>query len=202
MMRNYLRKGLRKVLQFKTLALRKWYVFQAKIQCFTSDGMLVLNDGLVFNAPVRCDGKGKVVLRDHVTLGYKKAPRWGTGEILIQARYQESAVSMGRGTVTSNNVSIVATQSITIGEDCIIGDNVFIVDSDFHNVEPELRQQPVQSSEPVVIGDNVWLGSRAMILKGVTIGNNSVVAAGAIVVKPVPDNTVVAGVPAKAVKKI
>lgn len=65
---------------------------------------------------------------------------------------------------------------------------------------PEERQDLI--SAPVVIGNNVWIGSNATILPGVTIGDNAVVAAGAVVTKDVPVNTVVAGVPAKIMKRI
>lgn len=182
--------------------MNKWYALKAKVHCCIADGVFVIGDEFTFNVPVRCDGKGKVVLGERVSIGYGKAPRTGNGEALVQARNKEAVVSIGARTATSNNISIVATQSITIGCDCIIGDNVFIVDSDFHNVEPELRRQPIRFSNPVIIGDNVWLGSRAMVLKGVNIGNNSVVAAGAVVVKSVPENVLVAGVPAKVVKQL
>ena len=58
------------------------------------------------------------------------------------------------------------------------------------------------STQPVIIGDDVWIGANAVILPGVTIGNHAVVAAGAVVTKDVPDNTIVGGVPAKEIKKI
>ncbi|MBP6872851.1 MAG: acyltransferase [Bacteroidales bacterium] len=72
-----------------------------------------------------------------------------------------------------------------------------IRDSDNHNV---LKEGYVQS-KPILIGDNVWIGMRAIILKGVTIGNGSIVAAGAVVTKDVPPNTVVGGVPARVIRE-
>ena len=81
----------------------------------------------------------------------------------------------------------------------MIGMNVTIATLN-HGLPLETRNTTYPS--PVIIGENVWIGSNATILPGVTIEDNSVVAAGAVVTKDVPKNTVVAGVPAKAVKKI
>ena len=106
-------------------------------------------------------------------------------------------------------------EQIDIGSHCLISWNVGIADSDFHPLEPAQRiidaqalapffkdrpPRPKLKTAPVKIGDNVWIGMNAVILKGVTIGENSVVAAGAVVTKSVPANTVVAGNPAVAVK--
>lgn len=76
-----------------------------------------------------------------------------------------------------------------------------IVDSDFHGIPPDARAEP-SPSQPVHIGNNVWLGSRVMVLKGVTIGDNAVVAAGGVVTKDVPANTLAGGVPAKVLRII
>ena len=73
-----------------------------------------------------------------------------------------------------------------------------------HNFEDTTKRIDEQgvSTQPVVIGDDVWIGANAVILPGVTIGRHCVVAAGAVVTKDVPDNTVVGGVPAKIIKKL
>lgn len=69
-----------------------------------------------------------------------------------------------------------------------------------HGLSLETRN--ITYSSPVIIGENVWIGSSSTILPGVTVGDNSVVAAGAVVTKDVPKNAVVAGVPARVVKEI
>ena len=152
--------------------------------------------------PVRIDGDGEVILEAGVTLGYAKAPRMGCGEILLQARDAGSVIRVGAGSTFSNNVSVIATRWVTLGRDCLIGDGVLIVDSDFHHLDPGKRRDPDPPSAPVEIGDNVWIGARAVILKGVTIGLGSVVAAGAVVTRSVPERTVVAGNPARSIKNI
>ena len=115
-----------------------------------------------------------------------------------------------------NGALIMVEERIEIGSHCLISWNVGIADSDFHPLEPAQRlidaqaiapffkdrpPRPKLKTAPVIISNNVWIGMNATILKGVTIGENSVVAAGSVVTKSVPPNTVVAGNPAVIVKK-
>lgn len=88
---------------------------------------------------------------------------------------------------------------VTIGDGCQIGHNVVFATLN-HGLAPEDRKSTYPA--PIVLGQNVWVGSNATILQGVTIGDNSVVAAGAVVTSDVPDNVVVAGIPAKIIKRI
>lgn len=88
---------------------------------------------------------------------------------------------------------------VTLGDGSQIGHNVVFATLN-HALEPELRA--ITSPAPIVLGRNVWIGSNATILQGVTIGDNAVVAAGAVVTKDVPANTVVGGVPAKVIRVI
>ncbi len=115
-----------------------------------------------------------------------------------------------------NGALIMADDKIDIGSHCLISWNVGIADSDFHPLEPAQRlidtqalapffkdrpARPKLKTAPVRIADNVWIGMNAVILKGVTIGENSIVAAGSVVTKSIPPNTVVAGNPAVIVKE-
>jgi acetyltransferase-like isoleucine patch superfamily enzyme len=116
-----------------------------------------------------------------------------------------------------NGALIMAQARISIGSYCLISWNVGIADSDFHPLDPAARRidaralapylpdrppRPPIETRPVTIGDNVWIGMHAVILKGVEIGENSVVAAGAVVTKSVPANVVVAGNPANIVRQL
>jgi acetyltransferase-like isoleucine patch superfamily enzyme len=116
-----------------------------------------------------------------------------------------------------NGALVMAEELIEIGNYCLISWNVGIADSDFHPIDPAQRHQdalalapyyknrpprPPIRTAPVRISDNVWIGMNAVILKGVTIGENSVVAAGSVVSKSVAPNTVVAGNPAVVVKEL
>tara|TARA_B110001469_G_scaffold122004_1_gene132084 strand:- start:341 stop:985 length:645 start_codon:yes stop_codon:yes gene_type:complete len=169
----------------------------------TLNGGSLENPGpLCVRCPVRCDGEGKVLLDEHVTLGYPKAPRAGKGEILLQARSSGSTITIAARTVINNNVSLIANNSITIGTDCLIGEFVSVYDCDFHEITPEKRSSDSAGNiAEVAIGNNVWLGSRAIILKGVTIGENSVIAAGSVVTKSIPPNVVAGGNPATVIKE-
>jgi len=116
-----------------------------------------------------------------------------------------------------NGALIMAEERVEIGSYCLISWNVGIADSDFHPLDPAQRkmdalalapfyeQRPPRPSirtAPVRIADNVWIGMGALILKGVEIGENSVIAAGTIVTKSVPANVVVAGNPGVIVKQL
>lgn len=102
-------------------------------------------------------------------------------------------LSFGAGTFVNSGVDIRSQLSVTIGSGCLIGDEVVIQDTDFHEVD----EGGSARIGAVVIGDNVWIARRAIILPGVTIGDHAVVAAGAIVAKDVAPKTLVAGVPAR-----
>ena len=109
---------------------------------------------------------------------------------------KNAALTLGGGYINSN-AQIVCNQSITIGNGVAIADGVLIRDCDDHDIQYE----GYQKNAPVVIGDHVWIGQRATILKGVTIGDNSIIAAGAVVTKDVPANAIVGGVPAKVIRE-
>ena len=158
--------------------------------------------GNVLLVPVVVNGKGRVRIGDKNYFGCPTAPMMGNGALLIQARLPEASVVIGDGNATSNNFSIIAHDSVTIGNDCRIGDLVTIFDADAHEIDPLKRNVGIGKHAPVHIGNNVWLGSRVMVLKGVTIGDNSVIAAMSVVTKSIPENCVAAGNPAKVIKKI
>lgn len=165
-------------------------------------GRLRLAEDCGFDAPLRCDGLGEVSLGTGVLVGYRLAPRSGNGEVQLQARYPGSVVTVGEGSVLGNNTAVIAVQRVAIGDGCLIGDHVLILDSDFHHADPANRNAPNPPTAEVVIGDNVWLGSRVLVLKGVTIGRNSVIAAGAVVTVSIPENPLAAGVPARVLRPL
>lgn len=103
--------------------------------------------------------------------------------------------------VGMSGCTICAAESVIIGDNCLIGANAFIADTDFHPVHAAGRswRRDGVGTAPVAIGKNVFLGANALVLKGVTIGDNAVVGAGSVVTADVPANTVVAGSPARVV---
>lgn len=109
---------------------------------------------------------------------------------------RNARLQLGGGYINSN-AQIVCAERITIGDGVAIADGVLIRDTDDH----DLLAEGYERTQPVTIGDHVWIGQRATILKGVTIGDNAIVAAGAVVTRDVPANTVVAGVPARVIRE-
>ena len=105
-------------------------------------------------------------------------------------------LSLGSGFL-NNNSKISCFEKITIGENVKISEDVLIRDSDNHTI----IREGFKKTLPIAIVNHVWIGARAVILKGVTIGDGAVVAAGAVVTKDVPANTLVGGVPAKVIKE-
>ena len=130
------------------------------------------------------------------------------GEIIVESGSFEAGVRLevylgatlfiGKGTYLNRNVHIVAAESVAIGRGVKIGWDVVIMDTDLHGYS---EGQPVRA-KPVVIEDEVWIGCRALILKGVHIGKGAIIGAGAIVTKDVPPLAVVAGPSATVVFSI
>ena len=108
-------------------------------------------------------------------------------------------ITVGKGVFINEGCCFQDQGGIEIGDNALIGQQVVIATLN-HDLAPDKRANMIPA--PVKIGNNVWIGAHATILAGVTIGDNAVVAAGAVVTKDVPANVVVGGVPAKIIKKI
>lgn len=106
----------------------------------------------------------------------------------------DATISIGHGTYVNRRTEITCQDSVTLGERCAISWDVLITDTDYHSVNGRPRTAPVK------IGDRVWIGARATILKGVTIGDGAIVAAGSVVTSNVPAGTLVGGNPAKVLR--
>jgi acetyltransferase-like isoleucine patch superfamily enzyme len=108
-------------------------------------------------------------------------------------------ITIGKSVFINSGCKFQDQGGITIGDGSLIGHNVVLATLN-HGFAPNDRSTTYPS--PIVIGKNVWVGSNATILPGVIVGDNAIIAAGAVVTKDVPMNTVVGGVPAKAIKTI
>lgn len=102
--------------------------------------------------------------------------------------------------------SICAAIRVEIGSECLFGANVTIADTDFHPINPEGRRHSIKpldiEAKSVFVEDNVFIGAGAIILKGVRVGKNSVIGAGSVVTKSVPADTIVAGNPARFIRRL
>lgn len=110
-------------------------------------------------------------------------------------------ISVGKNFLANYNVTILDIATVTIGDYVMIGPNTLITTVN-HPISTVGRRKHLGIARPVKIGNDVWIGGNAIILPGVTIGNNVIVAAGAVVTRSIPDNCIVGGVPAKILKKI
>ncbi|AOR68529.1 transferase [Burkholderia stabilis] len=111
-----------------------------------------------------------------------------------------AGMTIGRNVFVNQNCTFYDLGGLEIGDDVMIGPNVSLITSG-HPVEPSRRRDGVVA-KPIAIERNVWIGAGATIIGGVTVGENSVVAAGAVVTKDVPANTLVGGNPAKVIRSI
>ncbi len=106
-----------------------------------------------------------------------------------------ATLTIGTGTYLNRNTEVVAAQSVSIGRDCMIARDVLIMDTDQHALPGTDL-----AIAPVVVEDRVWIGARAIILKGVRVGHDSVIGAGAIVTRSVPPHSVVVGPAARVIR--
>ena len=151
-----------------------------------TDGMAFVGPGVTFEI-----GKDAVV-----HLG-----RWSWIGHGCKIRAHEGEVRIGAKTVLGQECTISCFQHVSIGRECIVADRVMLIDFDHGVVEVErpIREQGIYKRD-VRIGHNAWIGYGACFLRGVTVGDNTVVGTYAVVTRDVPDNAVVAGVPAKVLR--
>jgi acetyltransferase-like isoleucine patch superfamily enzyme len=159
----------------------------------TPYGRRIELDGLAFIGP-------KVVLQ--IGKGARvKLGRWAWIGHGSKIRCHEGVVSIGAKTVLGQECTISAYQHVSIGRECVIADRVMLIDFDHGMVEVDrpIRLQGIYKRD-VRVGNNVWIGYGACILRGVTVGDNAVIGTGAVVTKDVPANAIVGGVPARIIR--
>jgi acetyltransferase-like isoleucine patch superfamily enzyme len=153
--------------------------------------------------PVLFVGPGEVILGDGVQFGWKASPLFYAGYCHVEATSVESLIEVGDRTEFNNNLMIKCEGAgIRIGRDGLFGAHVEIFDSNFHDLDPARRQAGTQKMAPVEIGDNVFVGMGAKILKGSTIGTDSVIGAGSVVTGTIPAGVVAAGNPARVIREL
>jgi acetyltransferase-like isoleucine patch superfamily enzyme len=161
-----------------------------------------LGDKVGFNVPVRAGGNGCLHIGSRNCFGDEAGYRLGSGEISLYTANSTASITIGERNFFNNNISIGAAEKVVIGSDCLFGGMVSISDCDFHDLRPKMRHSSQGLKGPVVIEDNVWIGFGTVILKGVTIGTNSVVGAMSLVTKSIPANCISAGNPARVIRTL
>jgi len=150
-------------------------------------------DGMCFI----CPGVRFEIGRDaKVTLG-----RWSWIGRDCKVRVHEGELTIGAKTVFGEECTVSAYQRISIGRECLIADRAMLIDFDhwMRDVEKPIRLQGIRKRD-VRIGNNVWVGYGACVLRGATVGDNAVIGTSAVVTRDVPCNAVVGGVPARLIR--
>ena len=134
---------------------------------------------------VRLSPSGAVVLGRDVLLAEG---------VRLHLRDAGARLEIGDGSFLNYRTEVIAHERVTIGRGCLFAWDVQVLDSDSHRIDG------APHTAPVVIGDRVWVGCRATVLKGVTVGDGAVVAAGSVVTRDVPPRTLVGGNPARVLR--
>ncbi len=146
---------------------------------FDKKGVLVFSDGRPYPKVIH---KGGMLITNHCQ--FYSGVRLEIGK--------KGVLQIGNGTYLNRNTLVVCEKEILIGKNCKIAWDVIIMDTDLHPI----NSNPI-INKSVYIDDNVWIGCRAIILKGVTIGRGAVIAAGSVVTKDIPAYTIWGGAPAQ-----
>jgi acetyltransferase-like isoleucine patch superfamily enzyme len=152
---------------------------------------------------LKCDGDipliiggGKIIIGDNVFIGNHGA--W----FMVTNIHKEPMLRIGSNTTINCRTVISVESSVTIGKNCLIAEDVRLFDNSSHGIDYKDRKITERDVSPIIVEDDVWIGMQSIILKGVTIGKGSVIAAGSVVTKEVPAMTLVGGNPAKIIKQI
>jgi len=146
---------------------------------------------LQFDGPVRVAGRPVVHFGDHCRLGR---------DVFLETS-EKGAITVGKHVRINAGCFLVSYAGITIGDDCLVGEYTSIRDAN-HGIDGDkLIREQAHEAAPIVIGNNVWIGRGSSILRGIRIGDGAVVGANSVVTHDVPAMTVVAGCPARPLKK-
>ena len=160
---------------------------------------------LKLNGRVKFHGFGKIVFGDNVSIISNSNVNPCAGGQIAHFTCNKNAVIKIGNHVGISHCAITAANSVIIEDDVLIGSNCMIADTDFHSIDFEKRNSENDDTvkvAPVLIKKGAFIGARSIILKGVTVGEYSVVGAGSVVTKSIPDGEIWAGNPAKFIKKI
>jgi len=176
---------------------RKWYYR------ILSGNYSQMSGKPLLRQPLQMEGDGKVIMGKQVQIGYELSPHFWSSYAYFDLRGADSLIRLGDGVILNNNASLSADgASITIGNYTITGVNLSIITSDGHCLNPKQRHHVSYQRASVNIGEYVFIGDNVLILKGVNIGNNSVIGAGSVVTSDIPENVVAAGNPCRVIRPL
>lgn len=153
--------------------------------------------------PVLYLGQGTIVIGRHVDLGWPTSPRFYCGYIHLEAATPHARIELCDGVQLNNNAFLKSEgPGITVEAHALLGSGVAILDSDFHDLRPTHRRGGAPAMAPVRLGENVFVGDGVRILKGVSVGAHSVIGAGSVLTRSIPEGVVAAGNPARVIREI
>lgn len=172
---------------------------------FWCRGFFQTGANCVLNGKIRIRAYGSITLGNSVTIsgGSKFNPLAGNSESTLLA-YPSAIIKIGDNTKISNAI-VISHSSVSIGANVLIGSGCRIIDSDFHSLDAEKRingSVKAAISKEIVIGEHAFIGAYTLILKGVKVGKKSIIGAGSVVTKSIPDFEIWAGNPARFIKSI
>jgi acetyltransferase-like isoleucine patch superfamily enzyme len=163
---------------------------------------ITMKSNVTFTTPVLLLGEGSITIGANVTFGWHRDPGFFDGSILIDAR-NNAHIEIGDDVVINNNCAIIAEGAgISIGARSLIAWSVEISDSDFHDLHPARRLSGGTVTRKVTLGQNTLIGAQTAILKGSTIGADTVIGHGSLVAGMIPPGVVAAGRPARVVRSL
>lgn len=152
--------------------------------------------------PLLLKGKGKIQFGKNFQNGVENAHHYYSCNNYVLSMYEDSEVIIGDNVVMANGASIQAVSKVTIEDNVMIGINCFLVDTDGHDLAPDKRMTGVPKTGNITIKKNVVIYYNSLVLKGVTIGENSVIGSCSVVTKDIPANVFAAGNPAKVIRSL
>jgi galactoside O-acetyltransferase len=152
--------------------------------------------------PLVMKGKGRIVFGKNVQMGVVSAPNFYSHYSFLEVRNECSEINIGNNVSISNSFSVECFSKVVIEDNVLIGNNCSIMDNDGHDLDIDARNVGIPKVKDVCICQNVFLGSNVIILKGVTIGENSVIGNGSVVTKNIPENVIAAGNPAQIIRSL
>lgn len=203
-MNNFLKSGYRQgILPAKILFMRISFLWKFILPNWKA----LFQKQVQYGKALKCyqatlvNGTGKVIIGDNCSFGSRFGGFYKSACVELQTRTPEAVIEIGNNLSSNNNVFICSAGQIKIGNDCLVGQYVTIMDFEAHGIAPDQRGNmgPIGTVE---IKNNVWIGNNVTILKNTIIGNNSIVAVGAVASGHFPDNVIIGGVPARIIKTI
>jgi acetyltransferase-like isoleucine patch superfamily enzyme len=153
--------------------------------------------------PLLLVGPGRIDIGAGVQFGWETSEGFHTGYCHVEASTADASVQIGDHAELNNNVFIKSEgPGIVIGAHALLGSRIVIYDSDFHELDPRRRRGGTPAMGRVELGENVFIGDRVMVLKGVTVGAHSVIGAGSVVTSSIPSGVVAVGNPARVVREL